>query len=208
MSREGLILAAALPAVLAAGCINLDKSYSAKRFFVLDVARQGEPLKPVQGTVLRLRRFQVSRVFEGKEFVYRKGDLDYESDFYNVFFVAPGTLISDEVRRWMSDARSFQEVLPAGSGKEATHYLEGAVTALFGDYRDKNSPRAVLGLKLAVLQSAGDAPELILIKDYRRELALKRSGPEALAAGWNQALGEILSAFETDLKTVELSRSR
>src|SRR5215510_10626727 len=128
--------ALALLAHLGAGCINLDKGFSPKRSFVLEAERKGDRLPAAPGALLRLHRFRVARLFEGKEFVYRKSEFDYESDFYNVFFLAPRIMISDEVNRWLSRSGRFEEVLDPQSSKAPTHVLEGTVTALYGDYRD------------------------------------------------------------------------
>ena len=95
-ARSKMAAGACLIALLtsAAGCLDLKKTYPEKRSFVLDV---GEPQQETAGTgtiVLRINKFRVSPLFAGRAMVYRVADLQYESDFYAEWFVAPGTLVT------------------------------------------------------------------------------------------------------------------
>ncbi len=63
------------------GCLNLERSYPEKRYFILDVSRGEDISSPDTGTVLKVRRFRISSRYEGRGFVYRLADLNYESDF-------------------------------------------------------------------------------------------------------------------------------
>ena len=80
----------------------------------------------------------------------------------------------------------------------ATHILEGAVTALYGDYRGTPA-KAVLGLHFFLLQQASSHPEIIWRHEYRQELEVTEKSPEALVNGWNATLRFILSALNADL---------
>jgi len=41
---------------------------------------------------------------EGKRFVYRKGDVIHESDFYNEFFISANDLITEQVCQWLVES--------------------------------------------------------------------------------------------------------
>ena len=126
-------LAIALP-----GCLKLGKGYPEKRYYVLRApSRPGEARPPDGGSeeILKVGRFRISPLYEGKEFVYQKEDLRYESDFYNVFFIPPASLITEEVRRWLGGSARFQHVMDPAS------HAEGALEPLRRLPRCEEAPR-------------------------------------------------------------------
>ena len=93
---------------LLAGCLNIEKSFPEKRYFIFDVPRHGNPHLRGEGVVLRVQKFHVSPRYREKGLVYRNGDLSYESDFYNRFFILPSSLITEEVSQWLASSGLFQ----------------------------------------------------------------------------------------------------
>jgi cholesterol transport system auxiliary component len=182
------------------GCLNLERSYPEKRYFILDVSRDEDISSPDTGTVLKVRRFRISSRYEGRGFVYRLAGLNYESDFYNEFFIPPASLLTDEIHQWMAGSGLFQYVVNPSSHLAPTHFLEGAVTALYGDYGVSTAPKAILEMQFFLLQETSADPKIIYQSKYRKEEPLKGNTPDALVKSWNKALGQILTEFETDLK--------
>lgn len=191
-------LVAVLFALSTSGCLSsLEKEYPDTRFFVFDTKRSAEPRAPVPGATLKVRGFRISPRYEGKEVVARVGELRYETYFYHQFFTAPSTLISEEVYRWFSNAGVFEHVVDSASLLDASHILDGAVTALYGDFKD--SPKAVLEIQFFLFSVEGAAPRIVFKKDYRRELAVASKEPTAVVSGWNESLASILTELESDL---------
>lgn len=180
--------------LLSAGCFDMKAPAAERRFYALAVARPEPAKEAPAGTVLRVRRFQVSRAFEGVEFVYRSSDAGYESDFYHAFFTPPGSQVTEAARRWIASAGLFGHVIEAASVAPETHVLEGNVAALYADLRGK--PRAVVELQLTLLTAAG---EIRLHRSQKRELEAASSAPDALIAAWSRGLAELLAAAESDL---------
>lgn len=186
-----------LPALLLfpAGCLDLKAPAAERRFYAMDVARPG-PAKAGAG-VLKVRRFQVSRAFEGTEFVYRTSDAGYESDFYRAFFTPPASQVTEAARRWMSASGLFAHVVEAASVAPETHLLEGNVAALYADLRGEK-PKAVVELQLTLLDAAG---AIRLHRSQRREVEAASTSADDLTAAWSRGLGEILAAAEVELST-------
>jgi cholesterol transport system auxiliary component len=197
----------ALPFFLA-GCFNFNKSFPEKRFFVLNVKRSGGPLLPPSDAVLRIRRFRVSPGFEGKGFVYRKGNSNYTSDFYNEFFISPASMITEEVRKWLTGSGLFQYVISSSSPVESTVELEGVISALYGDYRDTKVPKAVLEIQFFLVRNVSSRPVIVFQKTYHEETLIKGNSPDTLAAGWSLAIEHILTQFETNLKDLDLLKGK
>ncbi|MEE9605792.1 MAG: hypothetical protein V3V70_09505 [Candidatus Scalindua sp.] len=182
------------------GCLDLERSYPGKRYFILDVSRDKDVSSPDTETVLKVRRFRVSPQYEGKGFVYRLADLNYESDFYNEFFISPSSLLTEEIRQRLAGSGLFRHVVTPSSHLAPTHFLEGTVTALYGDYGVSTAPKAILEMQFFLLQETAASPKIIFQSQYRKEEPLKGNTPDALVKSWNKALGQILTEFEIDLK--------
>jgi cholesterol transport system auxiliary component len=188
-----------------AGCLDLKKSYPEKRSFVLDV---GEPQREARenGTiVVKINKLRVSPLFAGRAMVYRIADLQYESDFYNEWFVAPAALVTQQVHHWLSQISGFQLVGLGMNHLDPTHLLQGTVTEFYGDFRD--TPLAVLGLDVHVLD-AMHAHQPLFRRSYHQEVPLGDRSPDALARGLTEALRLALVDMAKDLALVEPHRQR
>ena len=191
---------------LLVGCIDFKRNTPEKRFFMLDTDRREKPSSSQSDAALRILRFRVSPRFDGKGFVHRKGNMRYDSDYYNEFLIPPGLMIAEEVNKWLTASSLFQYVIGSYSLIEPTFGLEAMVVGLYGDYRDIKAPKAVLELQFFLLKNFSSVPEIVLGKTYHQQTPLKGHSPEALVEGWNRALEHILSEFEADLIALDLKK--
>ncbi len=158
---------------------------------------------PVKGAVVEISRFNISPGSDGKEFIYRTGDLSYESDFYNQFFRPPGAMLTEVTGRWLNDAGLFQDVFGSVTQADANYFIEGNVVRLYGDFR--SAPKAVLEIQFLLLKyttdsSYDDNTKIVMAKNYSFEAPIASPTAKDLMKGWNTALGEVLNAFLADLK--------
>jgi len=190
-------------ALLFAGCLNLSKSYPEKRSFVLDVGAPEAAPAP-HAWVLKINKFRVSPLFAGRAMVYRTADLQYESDFYNEWFIAPGALVTQQFQEWLSKSGPFQLVLTGTNHVEPTHLLEGTVTAFYGDYRSAGPPRAVFGIELHLLDGTNER-DVLLRRTYHQDVPLTDRSPDAVATGLTRALRSALTEFQRELEAASLA---
>jgi cholesterol transport system auxiliary component len=183
-----------------AGCINLEKSYPEKRYFTLDASRVEDVTSTDTEKVITIRRFRVSPKYEGKGLVYRLKEVNYESDFYNEFFISPSSMFTEEIRKRLAGSGLFKYVVEPSSLLDSTYSLEGAVTALYGDYRVNTAPKAVLEIQFFLLQETDSNPKIIYQSQYHKEEPFKNNTPDELVKSWNSAFSQILTEFENDLK--------
>ncbi len=171
-----------------------------KKHYILDATRQGESIRAEAESVLEVRRFTIDSAFDGKGLVYRTGEFEYESDFYNEFLASPAAMIADKTRTWLSEAGLFKTVLDIGSQVDPTHVVEGNITALYGDFRDKSSPRAIIEMRIFLLKAkAGGASDPVFGKKYQSSAGIEAEGPEALVKALDKCLEDILTSLEKDL---------
>ncbi len=194
------VSAVPLLAVVCSGCVS-SHSYS-KRQFVIEAARPAQPVGQRHDVVLAVRGFTIDPVCDSRGLLYRKGESEYESDFYNEFLVAPQALISSQTRNWLAQSGVCKTVLEPGSLIEATHVLEGNVLALYGDFRGSGLPQAVMQVRVFLVANTGSEPEIIFTRDYRASHRAETQTADALVAAMNQCLEQVLSELERDLGEV------
>ena len=186
------------------GCATLEKNYPERNYYIFNISNKDKNLTPISGGVLEVRRFEISPSFASREFVYRNGDLSYLTDFYNQFFRPPSSLITEEVRKWLSESGQFKYVVDSSNNVEANYVLEGNVSELYGDFRATNEPKAVLGVQFFLTEETSANPKIVFQNNYRREVVLSSNSAQDLVKGWNEALEQILTALAGDLKNVDL----
>ena len=191
---------ALLLVAMCSGCVN--RYTYAKHQFVLEATRPAQPVGQRHDVVLAVRGFTIDPVCDSRGLLYRKGESEYESDFYNEFLIAPQALISSQSRNWLAQSGVFKTVLEPGSLIEATHILEGNVLALYGDFRGPGLPQAVMQVRVFLVANTGSEPEIIFTRDYRASHRAETQTADALVAAMNQCLEQVLSELERDLGEV------
>lgn len=190
-----------IAAMLTAGCLSsLRRDAPEQRAFVIEARRTGPPSAPLPGITLEVQPMRIAARYSQIGFTYRIGELEYEGDFYNEFFIAPDQIIGGEVARWLLDSGLFEHTTIPGALGIASHLLVGRVTTLHGDFSSGDAPKAVLEIQFLLLRPAGAMQEIQMQKNYLEEVTLSESTPEALAAGWSRALERILMELENDLR--------
>lgn len=197
LSQLGAI-AVLLTVILCSGCVSR-QSY-AKRQFVLEAVRAARPNGPGRDIVLAVRGFTIDPAYDSRNLLYRRGESEYESDFYHEFLVTPQALISSQTRQWLARSGLFQTVLEPGSLVEATHVLEGNVLALYGDFRGQSLPQAVMEIRVFLVANQGAGPQIVSTRHYRAFQQAEEKTADALVAALNQCLAQILTELEKDLR--------
>lgn len=186
------------------GCLSLSKSYPEKRSFVLDVGAPPQETPSNSTKVLKINRLRVSPLFAGRAMVYRTADLQYESDFYDEWFVTPSVLVTQQLQHWLAHSGGFQLVLQGTNHIEPTHFLEGTVTEFYGDFRE--SPRAILGIEFHLLDAMNEG-QLSFRRTYHQDIPLTDRSPDALARGLTEALRTVLVTLTKDIGEVQATHT-
>ncbi|MCP3175758.1 ABC-type transport auxiliary lipoprotein family protein [Desulfuromonas sp. KJ2020] len=176
----------------------LEKSPPTRHFYSLEVTRPLPATAGQTGNVMRLAPFRLAAPFYGKGFIYRFDEHRYQSDYYHQFLAEPAALITTATANWLSASGRFALVHSTSSRLGADLLLEGTVDALYGDFRQKEFPKAVLELHLRLLDVKADQPALLFERRYTAAVPFVSDSPENLVKAWNQALSNILTQFEQD----------
>ena len=169
-----------------------------QRNFLLEVSRDSPQLKTSKDVILDVKSFSINTTFSTKSLVYRKGQSEYETDFYNQFLIRPDDMITEKTRSWLSESGLFKWVLEPGSYTDATHVLEGNITALYGDFRGDSSPKASMKIRIFLIK----LPEKSIVfgKTYEAVSEFGDRKAEFLIEAFDNCLANILSNLEQDLQ--------
>ena len=154
--------------------------------------------------VVSIRSLRVAAPFDDRSLVYRVGDFSYQADPYAEFLVSPAESLRPPLRSWMRQSELFRTVVEPGSALRPDTMAEITVLELYGDFRRPPEPEAVLTLRFVLLDSPEGIPgKLAFEQEYSRRVLLKGRNANALMAGWNEALSQILAQLGSDLRRLD-----
>jgi cholesterol transport system auxiliary component len=151
---------------------------------------------------LRIGRVRVVTAYAAAALVYRTSDVRVIADPYNQLIAEPGALIADKVADWLDQGRVFVSVVHPESSRAADYVLEGTVTELYGDFRPRRTPAAVVTVQFSVTDETGPRSRSVLVRTITRRVDLPDTSPEALVRGYGEALAGILTELTGDLRSV------
>jgi hypothetical protein len=185
-----LILTALTP-----GCSNLQKEAVTKQYYDLS------PQVPVpskncllQGETLMVKTFVIDSTFDSHSFVYKIGENEYRTDYYNEFISYPSKLITEKTSEILYRSIYFKPVL-TDTKKDITFRLSGTITRLSSDFTDRNNTRAVMEIVMVLEKNNGAAFIPVLSNTYTADEPIPDKAPSSLVSGWNVGLSKILVQF-------------
>ena len=181
------------------GCLR--QKAIVKDTFLLDVQRNDKPVQTAAMETLSVQPFTINPAFNGKGFVYRTDENQYESDYYYEYFVSPAAMITELTRNWLMDSGVAKRVLGPVSSVAPTHILEGHIKQIGVDMRDAANPKAVIEVSFFLLEQQGRDRVIRRQKTYAATEPLADETASACIAALNKCLSEILEALEADLAT-------
>jgi len=196
--KKVCVLAVAGALVLLAGCVSLQRDYPVRRYYVLEVKPESVRALLDEGPIVQVQFFRASPGYETAEFVYRTGESTFEPDFYNIFFTLPAEQIRARVSEWLADSGRVQAVVDRASRLRPTHTLEGNLVEMYGDFRDRDDPRAVIAVDILLVDVRPIEPRIVFSRSYREEVPIPESTANALITGWEGGLRKIFTAMEKD----------
>jgi len=182
------------------GCAEKSLNGTGTNYYMLDVSREKLSSPATTEKVLIVRCFDISSRFRSSQLVYRTGEVDYETDSYNQFLNRPELSVSEQTRQWLSSSGVFKSVVNPGSNADPTHILEANITSFYGDFRDKTDLKAVMAIRFFLIEDLILDNKVVFDKSYEAEAPLDSPSAQDLIKAYNQALADILTQFESDLK--------
>ncbi|MDR3641420.1 MAG: ABC-type transport auxiliary lipoprotein family protein [Humidesulfovibrio sp.] len=201
--RIAAIISLCLALLLAASCVKLQRQPLDQHFYALEVTRpasaQAVVIPTVSPTTLLVRRLQAAPRTAGRELVYRTAPSAWSADYYNLFFVSPADMLTQDLRAWLTSACVFANVVGPGSLAESGYILEGNVSALHGDFAVQPA-QAVAEMQFILFKSTGEERQVVFTREYSRRVALAANSPQELVRAQREAVAGIYADLEADLR--------
>ena len=159
---------------------------------------------------IKVRNTGVSAPFEGKSFVYRLPDNQWEKDFYNEWFAFPRDMITDSCITALIQSGSFASITSEDSLMDADYYLEGRLLESYLDQRNSNEFQSVLKIRWILVQYQSskkrDSSEENWTRTYEETTSLQSNQVEDYVTATGTGLKEIMRQLVMDLKQQLLSK--
>ncbi len=204
IGRFSVLLSCSAALLLFPALTGCHEGETARSYYALDPVRPDPALPPGRLAQLEVRRFSVDSQFASRALVYRRSGSEYQLDHYHEMIVSPAQMITEKARTWLSQSGLFARVLDPGNLSLPTHSLEGNVTALYGDFRDKSAPAGVVELRVFLIRHGSSGDAIQMGKTYRTRVSLDTPDARGLVDAYNRCFVRVLTLLEEDLKAALL----
>ncbi|MGL1861907.1 MAG: PqiC family protein [Pseudodesulfovibrio sp.] len=203
MKKQSILIFLLALALTATACVKLGGQPIDKKFYRITPARTDPPASDKGDIVLKVRRMTISDIYNTRELVYQMGDGHIESDFYNMFFVTPGNMLTTELRNWLNASGQFAHIINPGSMVISDLTLEGVVNSLYGDY-SADQPVAEVAMQFFVVDESTPENQIVFSKSYRQRVPLTEPDPQQLVQALTKGVQAIFTELEHDLAAAPL----
>ena len=203
MKRYLILIALVAAALAGSACVKLGGKPVAKQYYQISPARTAPEAAAPRDIVLLVRRLSVSDLYNSRELIYRGSGERIESDFYNMFFINPASMLTTELRRWLDESGMFAHIIEPGSMVVPGLTLEGTVNALYGDY-SSDRPVAVVEMQFFAVDESTPDNDIVFSGHYTERIPLADTDPRTLIKAMTQGVETIYATLETDLAAAPL----
>jgi cholesterol transport system auxiliary component len=145
---------------------------------------------------LRIDRVRSIEPYNNKEMIYQVSDVKFESDYYNRFLSEPEELLASQIASWFKESNLYGSVYQQSISMPANQILQVVITKLYGDFRENQSPAAILELQFVLIDNnAPRRPTAIMEKTLSSRIEIAKRDPSLLAKAYGLALTDILQQF-------------
>ncbi len=192
-----VLLTAFIPCIVTSGCVKLSKPYPVKQYFVIEANRTLQHGEASPKATIRIKDPEISPLFSTKSFVYKTGELEFTTDFYNEFFIMPDRMIKSQTVEWLGKSGIFRRISP-DPGERTDYLLESSIVNLYMD-RTVSPSRAVLETSFFLVSGKGGGDEIIWHGNRKEETQVKDNSPPAMAEAFSKSLENTLAYLEKNL---------
>ena len=199
--RAGRGLGVALVCAMLAGC-SITQPDPDKGEFAIVVPAAGAAAQPAPGTCLRVERVRVAVPFNQQSFMYRTGDSEFKTDYYNGFVAPPDRLLSGATVKALSDRGAAATVLDPGMVVGCDRRLETSVTDLYADLRPTKN-QVVIKARFMLLRDSEGATTIL--GDWPMEAAetMLSPSPADIAAAYGRAYASLMTRVTKQIAAVK-----
>jgi ABC-type uncharacterized transport system auxiliary subunit len=198
-AKLGLPLILLLGAGFLSGCLS--RPALTRQSFSFSIPSMVTNAPAGRARVLEIRQVTVAAPFDSQSFVYRTGAYSYERDPYAQFLVPPAETLVAPLRGYLMESGLFQDVVSRESELKSDLLVQVRVEELYGDFRNRSAPVAVLRMSVVFVRAGNGARGKVwLQKRFEQRIPFRQPTAAALMAAWDQGLKRIAGELNEQLR--------
>jgi len=184
-------------------CHMAQKSYPATNKFTLNVKSPKKMTARRSRKILFVNSTSAIPQFSDLNFVYRTGNTNYLTDYYNEFFTLPTSLVTQIIVHYLSATKLFRLVTNDYHAIHFNYILNSKITELYADYRCRNQPKAVITIQF-ILLNPSCSNTILLNKTLSATVPLQQKNSQSLVNAWNIGLKTIMQRLTYNLRKIRI----
>lgn len=189
-----------MASLLLAGCLGT--KYIQQNKFMLQVNIPKKPATSYNGIVLQIEEPTIATQFANTSFVYRTSNTQYQTDYYNIFFIPASEQIKQLLSGYLGRSRSISRVVDVPSVIKAKYLLSTKILELYADYRDRNHPTGVITIEFSLFKESSGKYYELMHTTLSQATSLQQKDSESLVSAWNTDLQKIFKQLSSQLMLV------
>lgn len=199
--RNGFRFAPAAAVLLICGCTLPQRPPKPIKTYLPAVSLPQTASSVSPPTCFSIRPCRTAPAFAGKSLVYRTGESEYETDYYNQLLMTPAEIVTRTLTEWITS--TGWTVCPPATPKDS-YTITPLLDELYGDFRDPTNPYAMIKMRLllTVTDPGGQGVNTLMNRPYQTRVILRKNTVRELIAAYSKGLEKIFSHFQKDIETV------
>jgi|GEM_PF-2927060 len=208
-----------------AGC-GLSQRPPERAFFAIDPGHPATVATTAPATsiapsdlTLRVLAARVAKPYDSQSFVYKLAPNQFQSDYYNGFIAPPDRMLAGALIEWLNHSGAVKYAVGSASSLDTRYSLELTVPALYADYTNPKSPKAIIEIRAFLFHEGSSGTQILLQNLYQESepieappagassggvvngsAAAANNTPANIAAAYSRAYQKILTRLTDDLQ--------
>jgi len=140
--------------------------------------------------------FSIVQRYSSLSFLYRVSNVRFINDYYNSFLNQPAEEIKNNFIYFLTNYSGFAFVTDDASFQNVDYNLHAKILELYGDYRNRNNPKAVVEIRF-VLSDKNN--KVILDKIVKSAVVIKRKNSRSFVVAMSTALRRVYITISSDI---------
>jgi cholesterol transport system auxiliary component len=196
--------AVAAAVLISGGCGAVKREPLEVSYFLMQPQFASQEPSAAEAACLIIRSVSAPPLYRESQLVYRTGDVEFDTDYYNRFMTSPPSQLTRAIHQW-ADALGWA-ICPEETAESRTeqYILRPMLETLYGDFRNKSKPAAVVEMQFTLTHTdpTCQCARVLLSKLYSERVDLEASSPAALVRAQGRAVENILQQLRADLAAV------
>ena len=194
------IIITLIASLFLAGCFSAQHIKQNKYMLHIQMPKKTKTLRNAK--TLQLTEPLITPQFSNNSFVYRISNTQYQTDYYNIFFIPAFQQVRQLLTQYLTRQSFIHRVIGAPSVIGAQYVLSTDILDLYADYRNTNNPTGVVTIQFSLYKHLSGKYYLIMHKTLSESTPLKQKDSTSLVNAWSAGLQRIFKKLSIQLRKV------